>query len=214
MAANPEILSLIRSNYPQIAEVELQEQIATVGKIYYFKAGDIIMDYGNYVKIVPLVIEGSIKVSREDEEGNEIFLYYLNAGETCSMSFSCCMMNKVSDIRTIAEEETKVIGIPIRYVDEWISKYRSWNHFVLLSYDLSMKDLHKTIDSIAFKQMDDRLLAYLKQRAKANNSNVLDTTHQEIAYDLNASREAISRLLKQMENQGLVVLGRHKIELV
>ena len=99
MAANPEILSLIRSNYPQIAEVELQEQIATVGKIYYFKAGDIIMDYGNYVKIVPLVIEGSIKVSREDEEGNEIFLYYLNAGETCSMSFSCCMMNKVSDIR-------------------------------------------------------------------------------------------------------------------
>ena len=214
MAANPEILSLIRSNYPQIAEVELQEQIATVGKIYYFKAGDIIMDYGNYVKIVPLVIEGSIKVSREDEEGNEIFLYYLNAGETCSMSFSCCMMNKVSDIRTIAEEETKVIGIPIRYVDEWISKYRSWKNFVMLSYDLRMKDLIQTIDSIAFKKMDERLLAYLKQRAKANNSNVLDTTHQEIAYDLNASREAISRLLKQMENQGLVVLGRHKIELV
>lgn len=208
-----QILELVRKNFPNIAEKALQEEIATVGKLTEFSAGTVIMDVGQYVKLVPLVIEGAIKVSREDEEGHELFLYYLQGGQTCSMSFTCCMMNKKSEIRTIAEENTKMIGIPIRYVDEWMTKYQSWKNFVMQTYDFRMMELVRTIDSIAFHHMDERLLAYLDKKAQATHSKVINATHQEIAYDLNASREAVSRLLKQLENDGRVKLGRNKIEL-
>ena len=208
------ILDLVRKHFPNIAEKALQEEIATVGKVTEFSAGTVIMDVGQYVKLVPLVIEGAIKVSREDEDGHELFLYYLQGGQTCSMSFTCCMMNKKSEIRTIAEENTKMIGIPIRYVDEWMTKYQSWKNFVMQTYDFRMMELVRTIDSIAFHNMNERLLAYLDKKAKATHSKVINATHQEIAYDLNASREAVSRLLKQLENDGRVKLGRNKIELV
>ncbi|MCB0570949.1 MAG: Crp/Fnr family transcriptional regulator [Phaeodactylibacter sp.] len=211
---NQEILALVRKYYPQIAERGLQDEIAKMGKVMQFKAGEVIMDFGSYVKLVPLIIEGSIKVSREDEDGNELFLYYLQPGETCSMSFTCCMMNKKSEIRTIAEEDTLIIGIPTRFMDEWMGRFQSWKNFVMTSYDNRMLELVRTIDSIAFKKMDERLLQYLERKAEANKSRTLNATHQEIAYDLNASREAISRLLKQLEKDGLVELGRNRIELL
>ena len=210
---NQEILGLIRKHYPQIAERALQEEIARVGKVMQFKEGDVLMDYGSYIKLVPIILEGSIKVSREDEEGNELFLYYLQPGETCSMSFTCCMMNKKSEIRTIAEEDTTVIGIPNRYMDEWMGRYQSWKNFVMTSYDNRMLELVRTIDSIAFKKMDERLVEYLEKKAKATGSSTINSTHQEIAYDMNASREAASRLLKQLEKEGRLKLGRNRIEL-
>ena len=209
-----EILGLVRRHFPALAEKGLQEEITRVGRIYHFKEGDIIQDYGGYVRMVPLLIHGSIKVLREDEEGNEILLYFLEEGETCSMSFSCCMMNKQSDIRTIAEEDVTLIGIPIQYVDEWMRKYQSWKNFVMRSYDERLRALIKTVDSIAFKKMDERLLDYLQQKVRLNDKATLSTTHQAIAADLNASREAVSRLLKQLEKQGMVRLGRNKIELL
>jgi CRP/FNR family transcriptional regulator len=212
--ASPEILSLIRQHYPQLAERNLQEDIANEGTIMHFKSGSLIMDFGAYVKIMPLIIKGSIKVSREDEEGNELFLYYLMPGETCSMSFTCCLMDKKSEIRTVAEEDTTLIGIPTRFMDEWMSRYPSWKNFVMTSYDNRMMELVRTIDSIAFKKMDQRLMEYLEQKAEANNNHTLNATHQEIAYDLNASREAVSRLLKQLEKDGVVQLGRNRIELL
>ena len=119
------IADLLPDNFPQLAERALQEEIAEVGKIYHFDEGDIIMDFNSYVKMVPLIVKGSIKVTREDEmEGKEMILYFLKAGETCSMSFTCCMMNKKSQIRTEAMEDTTIIGIPIQYVDRWMSKYQ------------------------------------------------------------------------------------------
>jgi len=208
------VLQLIQSRYPQIAEKALQEEIAEVGKIMHFQAGQVIMDTGNYVKVLPLVIDGVIKVVREDEEGNELFLYYLQAGETCSMSFTCCLMHKRSEIRTIAEEETTLVGIPIRYVDEWMTRYQSWKNFVMKTYDFRMMELIRTIDDIAFKKMDERLVSLLEKKAEATDSRIIQATHQELAYDLNASREAVSRLLKQLENEGVVRLGRNKIELL
>lgn len=211
---NDHILKLIREHYPQIAEKPLQEEIARVGRLMHFNSGEIIMDYGSYVRLIPLIIEGSIKVSREDEEGNELFLYFLQPGETCTMTFTCCMMNKKSEIRTMAEDKTTIIGIPVRFMDEWMSRFQSWKNFVMLSYDNRMYELVKTIDSIAFKKMDERLLDYLERKSEALQSNTINATHQEIAYDLNASREAVSRLLKHLENDGLVRLGRNKIELV
>jgi CRP/FNR family transcriptional regulator len=123
------------------------------------------------------------------------------------------MMNKRSEIRTQAEDDTLLIGVPIRYVDAWMTKYQSWKNFVMTSYDARMNELIYAIDSIAFSKMDDRLLSYLEEKAAALNTNVITSTHQEIAYDLNASREAISRLLKKLEKDGLLKLGRNKIEL-
>jgi len=151
---------------------------------------------------------------REDETGNELFLYFLSPGQTCSMSFTCCMMNKKSAIRTIAEEDTRFIGIPIKYVDQWMTKYQSWKNFIMLSYDSRMTELVRTIDSIAFQKMDERLITYLQQKSLATQSKTIITTHQAIAQDLNASREAISRLLKQLEQDGQVRLGRNKIDLL
>jgi CRP/FNR family transcriptional regulator len=124
------------------------------------------------------------------------------------------MMNKRSEIRTVAEEDTTMIGIPIRYMDDWMSRYQSWKNFVMRTYDARMLEMVKTIDSIAFKKMDERLMQYLESKSKAIQSKVISSTHQEIAYDLNASREAISRLLKQMEKAHIVKLGRNKIELL
>lgn len=212
---NQEIFELVHQNFPGLAELALQKEIAKVGILKHFKAGEVIMNFGSYVKLVPLLVKGAIKVVREDEDdGRELLLYYLYAGETCSMSFSCCMMNKVSDIRTTAEDDSTVIAIPVKYIDEWMSKYPSWKNFVMRSYDSRMKEMIKTIDSIAFKKMDERLIAYLKERSEANNSRVIHSTHQEIAADLNASREAVSRLLKQLEKKGVVTLERNKINLL
>jgi len=212
---NQEILELVHQNFPSLSELALQKEIAKVGFLKHFPEGEVIMNFGSYVKLVPLLVKGSIKVVREEEEdGRELLLYYLSAGETCSMSFSCCMMDKVSDIRTTAEDDSTVIGVPIKYVDEWMSKFPSWKNFVMRSYDSRMKEMIKTIDSIAFKKMDERLLQYLKERSMAHNSKVFHSTHQEIAADLNASREAISRLLKQLERNGIVALERNKINLL
>ena len=212
---NQEILNLIHQHFPVLSELALQKEIAQVGKLATFPAGQVIMDFGAYVKLVPLLVKGSIKVIREDEvDGKELLLYYLNAGETCSMSFSCCMMDKQSDIRTTAEDDSQLIVIPIKYINEWMSKYPSWRNFVMSSYDSRMQEMVKTIDSIAFKKMDERLLQYLKQRTSAHQSNTIHSTHQEIADDLNASRESISRLLKQLEKKGVVSLERNKIQLL
>lgn len=207
-------LHLISKVFPELLESDLKNEIAESGTIQSFQQGEVIMDYGSYVRYVPLVVEGAIKVVREDEsEGKEILLYYLYAGDTCSMSFSCCMSNKKSDIKTIAEDETTVIAIPIAYVDQWISSYPSWKRFVMKSYDNRMKELIHTISAIAFTKLDERLLNYLKLKSSAQKSKTIQVTHQEIALDLNASREAISRLLKQLEKNHVLTLERNRIHL-
>ena len=212
---NSNLLKIVQKNFPQIAEKGLQEEIATVGTLMQFGAGTVIMDYGSYVKLVPLIVSGSIKVTREDEEeGREMLLYFLGAGETCSMSFTCCMMNKQSAIRTEAIEDTSLVGVPIQYIDSWMNKYQSWKNFIMLNYDQKMMELVRVIDNIAFESMDNRLKKYLRARTKSTRSNIIQATHSEIAADLNASREAVSRLLKKLENQGVVALARNQVEIL
>ena len=208
-----DVKALILEHFPHLSEPGLQAAIVEHGKIMDFREGEIIMDFGSYIRMVPLVIEGSIKVIREDEEGHELFLYYLQASEACSMSFSCCMANKQSVIRAVAEEATTIIAIPTQYVEGWMTQYASWKNFVMRTYDERMYELVKVIDSIAFSNMDQRLWEYLEKRAEATHSRNIHATHQEIAYDLNASREAVSRLLKRLEKIGKVELGRNVISL-
>ncbi|MFK7979351.1 MAG: Crp/Fnr family transcriptional regulator [Saprospiraceae bacterium] len=206
------IQKILYQNFPQIAEKGLQEEISTIGKLMDFEAGELIMDYGSYVRMVPLIVKGCIKVSREDdEEGKELLLYLLNAGDTCSMSFTCCMLDKKSAIRTEALEATTIIGIPIKYVDSWMTKYQSWKNFVMMSYDNRLLEMVKVIDSIAFRSLDKRMEEYLKALTKSTGNKTILMTHQKMANDLNVSREAVSRLLKKLEQIGIVKLGRNQL---
>jgi len=203
---------LIKQEFPILTDRELLSELKSVGKVMSFNSGDKLMDYGRYIKMVPMVVKGAVRVLRQDEDGNELFLYYLNPGETCAMAFTCCMANKKSIVCAIAEEDTQVISIPIKYLDIWMNKYKSWKNFVLQSYSLRMEEMIKTIDSIAFRKMDERLIDYLLEKSNAIKNKTLHITHAQIAQELNASREAISRLLKKLEKENKITLGRNKIE--
>lgn len=208
------IQRLLQQYFPQLSELALQKEIVKHGQLHQLRTGDLLIDYGRYVTMVPLMIQGSIKITREDENGNELFLYYLRAKEVCSMSFSCCIAYKRSFIKAVVEEDAQLIGIPIAQVNDWMIKFKTWKNFVMTAYDQRLYDLVQVIDSIAFQKMDERLLNYLKTKSEVTNSKLIQTTHQAIAYDLNASREAISRLLKRLEKDGIIRLGRNQIELI
>ncbi len=209
-----QILKVLQEHFPQLAELELQKEIAQHGTLMQVAAGATLMNYGTYIRTVPLIISGSIKVLREDErEGREMLLYFLGPGETCSMSFTCCLMNKKSEIRTEAVDDSVLIAIPVREVDAWISRFQSWKNFVMGTYDRKMIELVRVLDSVVFEGMDVRLKKYLMARAESQGSAKLSLTHQEIATDLSASREAISRLLKKLENNGSIKLARNEVQL-
>ena len=176
-----------------------------------FEPGQTIIAKGQYIKMVPIIIQGSVKVLRTDETGRELFLYYLESGETCAVSLTCCSTSSPSDIKAVAEEKTVILGIPVEKHEEWSNKYKQWKDFVAQTYQNRFQELLSTIDAIAFQKMDDRLLRYLATKSKQLNSLELSITHQEIAKELGTSREVISRLLKQLEKRKLVELGRNII---
>ncbi len=209
-----DIKELIIQDFSQFYEPELQKEMEIVGIIKKAKAGDTLIDIGQYVKNIPIITKGSIKILRENIDGSELFMYYINPGDTCSMSLTCCMQNRLSGIRAEVEEDVEFIAIPIKYIEEWIRKYPSWRTFIFKSYQLRFDEMLLTIDSLAFKRMDERLIEYLKNKSQNLDSDLILTTHQHIATDLNASREAISRLLKKMEIDGLIKLGRNKIQML
>ena len=204
----------IRKQFPVFTEIELLEELAEYGIERTFQRGDKIIRKDEYMKYMPLVFSGSIKIMREDDLGNEVLLYYLEGGNTCAMSITCCMKEEKSSIWAIAEEETTLLLIPVFHVDGWMKKYSSWKNFVMNSYATRMDNLLHTLDAIAFYSLDDRLVKYLKDRSAALQKTEFSITHSEIAKELNSSREAISRLLKKLENMNKVVLVRNKIKLI
>jgi CRP/FNR family transcriptional regulator len=162
---------------------------------------------------MPLLFKGQLRVLREDADGHELLIYYIRPGETCAMSLTCCSGNAVSNVRAVAEEDTELLLLPIQIIDEWTTKYPSFKSFILKTYQKRFEELLNTIDSIAFHNLDDRLTQLLKQKSEKEGSE-LKTTHQELANQLNSSREVISRLLKQMERKGKIQMGRNKITLL
>lgn len=197
-----------------LQEPQLQGLIEEHGRFVEAKSGEVIIDFGGYIRMIPLLIKGSIKVIREDDQGNEVLLYYLGAGETCAMSLTSCISHNQSEIRAVVEEDIEMIAIPVRFMDEWLTKFKSWKNFVMDVYRKRFEEMLQVIDSVAFMKMDERLLKYLSDKAKITNKNIFHITHQEIASDLNSSREVISRLLKKLEKMGRIQLGRNKIEIL
>lgn len=214
IANNLNIKELITRNYPHFFESELKDEMAEVGRIIELKPGETLITPNAYIKTIPLLISGTVRISRLDEDGNEIFLYYLNGSDTCAMSLSCCMADQKSQVLAVAEEDSLIIGIPVKYLNEWLIKYPTWKNYIFSSYRARFEDMLNTIDTIAFNKMDERLLKYLQQRTSATGSPIVKGTHQEIAEKLNTSREVISRLLKKMEKESMVRLSRNQIELL
>lgn len=206
--------SLIVETYAGVFEKELLDEIVEVSKIVSIKKDDVLMDIGKYIKSMPLLISGAIKIMREDFDEGELLLYFLERGDTCAMTLACCMGDKKSEIRAIAENDGVVAMIPVGKMEEWMGKYKSWRAFVFESYNSRFNELLSAIDNIAFMKMDERLLNYLNEKSKIENTKIINKTHKEIAYELNSSRVVISRLLKALEKEGTVKLNRNTIEIL
>lgn len=208
------MIDLLQKTYGHIFEKELIDEIAQVSVLKDFKEGDVLIDFGDYIKKMPLLISGAIKIMREDLDEGEMLLYFLEKGDTCAMTMACCIGDTKSEIRAVAENDGQIIMIPVNKMEEWLGKYKSWRNYVFSSYNNRLKEMLSAIDNLAFMNMDERLFGYLLDKAKINNSNRILSTHQDIAYDLNTSRVVISRLLKALEKKGKIKLHRAYIELL
>lgn len=190
---------------------ELYGELMHHGTIKKVKAGETLLRVGQTIRSTILILDGMFKLYREDEDGKEFFIYHLGPGQACSLSMVCAARQETSEVLAIALVDGTILSIPLDFMDKWMSKYKSWYQFVITSYRDRFEELLKTIDAIAFSNMDARLEDYLKKQV-ARLGNNLKMTHQEIASDLNSSREVISRLLKKMESKGWVVIHRNAIE--
>ncbi|HEX5170030.1 MAG TPA: Crp/Fnr family transcriptional regulator [Cyclobacteriaceae bacterium] len=208
-----DINDLLGKFFPSFDQ-DLKEIISKKGVLKTFSTGEQIMRPGQYFQSVMLVVRGRIKLYREGDDGNEFFIYLLEPGNACALSMVCAAKNEKSQMLATAIEETEVIMIPVSLMDELMKNHRSWYYFVLETYRNRFEELLQVVDSIAFKSMDERLEFYLQNLAQKFNQNELNITHQQIADDLNSSREVISRLLKKMEKEKKLKLNRNSIELL
>lgn len=201
-------------NYGYLFEDELLKEIEAVGLLKELKPNEKLIEIGDYIKSIPLLIDGAIKIIREDNEGDELVLYYIERGDTCAMTLACCMGQTKSEIRAVTETSVKLIMIPVQKMTEWLGKYKSWQSFILQSYHNRMLEMLEAIDTIAFLKMDERLLKYLRDKAMVTHDDIIHATHKEISEDLHTSRVVISRLLKKLENEGKIKLHRNNIKII
>ena len=194
-----------------IFEEELIEEMSKIAKIRETVQDEIIIHVGDELRMIPIVVNGSIKVSRENPGGDELLLYYIEGGDTCAMTLQCCVRKTDSQIKATSMEPSLLLMFPSEYMQTWMEKYRSWREYILQSYHTRMLELMETIDEIAFMRLDERLLKYLTDQAKLLGTLELHHTHQEIADDLHSSRVVISRLLKQLETKGVIQIRRNRI---
>lgn len=201
----------LKEALPNFTDPALLEQILEKGQIMDLKAGKVLMEPGQFIKMVPIVLDGSIKISRMDDEGRELFLYFLDAGETCALSLTCCSATKASEIKAVVEEDATIIAIPISAIEQFSNDFKQWKDFVSNTYQSRFQEMLVALDAVAFKRMDERLMQYIVTKMKQHKTNELHTTHQEVANELTTSREVVSRLLKQLEKKKWIELGRNVI---
>lgn len=194
-------------------EPELVSEIFNCGKEFHFKQNDIVIDIGQPVGYMPLLLSGALKILREDDNGEELLLYFLEKGDTCAMSMSCCLGQQISKIRATAETDGSLLLIPVDKMEAWMAKYPSWRNFIIESYHIRLNEMMDAIDSLAFLNLEERLMRYLKEKTEVLNSLEINSTHQEIATEMHTSRVVISRVLKALEKKGFLQLHRNKIQL-
>ena len=199
------------TNDKDLLREKLIDEIIDVGILQTIKSNELLIDIGDKMTHVPLILGGAIKIIREDKNGDEIALYFIEKGDTCAISFVNCINQTKSMFRGITERDTEGIFIPVRVIDEWLVKYKSWRHYIIDSYHMRLIEMVESIDSLAFMKLDDRLHKYLTDKVKIMNNNILVITHQEIADDINTSRVVVSRLLKVLEKEGKIKIRRNRI---
>ncbi len=204
-------LANLKSIFPGL-EPELLDHISESAAIKEAKEGDILISTGQYIRSTMLLLDGLIKVYREDDEGNEFLMYYLEPGEACALSILCAARQEKSQILAKAVKDSTLIMVPVEQTELWMNQYKSWYRYVVGTYRNRFEELLQTLDSIAFKSLDERLVFYLKRHIDINGPRI-ELSHQQIAEELNSSREVISRLLKKLEQRGLVSLHRNVIEI-
>ena len=204
----------LKEKLSQIFEKELAEEILGFAEAIHVKEGDVIMDHGKKVRLMPIIISGTPRVMRKDEEGREIILYYLSNNESCAMAYACRMEAKLSEVKAIAEDNTELIKIPHEKLDEWLMKYPSWKSYIFSSFTQRFNELLRSLESAAFHKLDERLIKYLKNKTKMSGKTSIPSSHNQIAEESGTSRAVISRLLKQPENDKKLVLYRNEIKLL
>lgn len=203
-----------RTGLEAMLEPGLIKEMFESGMIQEYREGEVILDYGRKIRYMPIVLSGTVKVMKRDDDGREILLYYLGSNDSCTMAYTCCMENRASEVKAIAEEPSRIIAIPHNKLDEWLTKYPSWKSYVFASFSERFSELLRSLESIAFHKLDERLVNYLRNKSKKLGKSALQLSHNEIAEDLGTSRVVISRLLKQLENDKKVVLYRNEIKLL
>jgi CRP/FNR family transcriptional regulator len=202
------------SFFDSIFEPALVKEMHESCEIRSFTEGDVIIEYGKYIRMMPLIISGTVKVLRMDENGKEILLYYLSSNESCSMAYSCCVEAKKSEVKAIAEDDVELLAIPLDKLDEWLCKYPGWKNYIMRSFNERFLELLKSIETIAFHKLDERLISYLKEKQRLSGSSIIKASHYLIADELATSRVVVSRLLKQLENDKKIILYRNEIKLM
>jgi len=205
---------LLRERYQYVFEEKLINEIIKEGQFKKIAKDVCMIDVDDKITHMPLVLKGAIKIVDEDEAYNEYLLYYLETGDSCAMTMSCCLGGKKSKIRAITEVETLLYMVPVQRMEDWIIRYKSWRAFVFESYDTRMREMIETIDSLAFHNLEQRLYKYLKDRAMVLQSPLLEITHHRIANDLNTSRVVISRLIKKLIMDNKITTNRNQITLL
>lgn len=203
----------IRKHFPSL-EPELVEELLRVSTVKSFSEGEVIMKSGQQIRTAILLLEGLVKIYREDDNGNEFFMYYLDAGQACAISLVCALGVETSAVMARAVTDCTIISIPVQHVNDWMGKYKSWAQFAVASYRDRFDELLQTIDHIAFRNMDERLVFYLKRQQEKRGTMLITTSFTEMAQDLNSSREVISRLMKKLSEKGLVELHKNGVMLV
>ena len=205
---------VLPSLFESLFSPSLLAEIININNYKKVKAGEQIIDYNQPITFMPLLIEGAIKIMRQDDKGDELLLYFLERGDTCVMTMTCCMGQTKSEVRAVAEKDSILIMIPVSKMADWVVKYPSWRSFVFESYNNRFNEMLEAIDSLAFLNMHDRILKYLKDKVMVTGATTLTSTHQEIAFDLHSSRVVVSRILKSLEKDGLIKMYRNKIEVL
>ena len=202
------------STIKHLFESDLLDEIQRVGIHKKVPKGALMIDIGESIRYIPLILDGVIKIVREDDLGGELLLYFVEFGNTCAMTLNCCLDSSKSESSALCESDVSLIMIPVNLMDLWLTRYKSWRTFIFDNFQSRLNEMLKTIDALTFLKLDDRLRNYLEGKFKHSNENKLHITHLEIANDLNSSRVVISRLLKQMENEGHIKLGRNTLSLL
>ena len=202
------------NKFSSVFEPDLLAELETKSMIMQVSGGEVMMNPGQTIRAVPLVISGVFKVSRVNDEGQELLLYYVKEGESCAMTFTCCMMAHNSVIKGSAEEDSVLLCVPVNIMDDWMTKYPTWKRFVMTTILNRFTEVLKSIDEVAFKKMDDRLANYLKEKSKVTGSSLINLSHQQIADELGTNRVVVSRLLKKLEIDKKLLLYRNQIKLL